>query len=640
MNLLQIQKGTKHFGTKTLFDAASFAINQGEHVGVIGPNGAGKTTLFKILVGQESLDSGELTKAQQLRIGYLEQESEWALDLSSEEYLEQNCLKPLWELKKLGLDLGLTENHFQSPLRTLSGGYRMRMKLLYLIGQEPNLMLLDEPTNFLDLESVLALERFLQNYEGAFLLISHDREFLRRTTESTLEVEAGDITKFPGHIDDYFEQKTQLREILLAQSANLEAKRKHVQDFVDRFRAKATKAKQAQSRLKQLDKMGHVEIKDLPVKARIQIPAPIHTGKESLVLKNADLGYAGKKILSNVNLRLERGAHLGVVGHNGAGKSTLLKSLAGVLELMTGERTLGYQVKLSYFSQHVSDQLDANDSVLDSLQKAAHVEIKGQEILNLAGSLLFPGEDVHKKVRVLSGGEKSRVALGQVLLKKSPLLLMDEPTNHLDFETVEAMTEAIRDYEGTVIVVSHDRSFIGRIASQILEIRDGQVEIYPGTYDDYVWSLQKGALKEREEGIGSSASSSKSVGTTSQLKNSGSSSLSRNRGSPGGTAREGSPGADAPRFNYRDTIKRLQGEIKEQQRKISKCEEMLFSLSKKRDELTAQLLSTQGVQAAQLSKELGLCSQEIDRIEGDLLNHMETLDQKESELTELKTSAE
>ena len=219
MSLLQLQRGSKTYGTKTLFDRASFAINPGEHIGVIGPNGAGKTTLFKILVGQEHVDTGDLTKNQALRIGYLEQESEWALDQTAEEYLEHNCIKPLWELKKLGVELGLTETHMGSPLHTLSGGYRMRMKLLYLIGQEPNLMLLDEPTNFLDLESVLALETFLQNYQGAFLLISHDREFLRRTTEATLEVEGGDITKFPGHIDDYFEQKAQLREVLAAQSA-------------------------------------------------------------------------------------------------------------------------------------------------------------------------------------------------------------------------------------------------------------------------------------------------------------------------------------------------------------------------------------------------------------------------------------
>ncbi len=606
MNLLQLQRGSKHFGHRILFDHASFAINEGEHVGVIGPNGAGKTTLFKILVGQESLDDGQLTKANALRIGYLEQESEWTLDLTSEEYLGKNCHKPLWELKKIGTDLGLTEEHFQSPLENLSGGYRMRMKLLYLIGLEPNLMLLDEPTNFLDLESVLALEAFLQNYTGAFLLISHDREFLRRTTESTLEVEAGDITKFPGHIDDYFEQKAQLREVLTAQAANLESKRKHIQEFVDRFRAKATKAKQAQSRMKQLEKMGSIELRDLPVRARIRIPPPVHTGKESMALLRANLGYSGVPILKNVSVRLERGAHLGVVGHNGAGKSTLLKSLAGRLPLLSGERTLGYQVKLSYFSQHSADQLDLDDTVLGALQRAVHREVSAQDLLNLAGSLLFSGDALQKKIKVLSGGEKSRVALGQILLERSPLLLLDEPTNHLDFDTVEALTESLRDYPGTVVVVSHDRSFIGRIANRILEIHDGRVEIYPGTYDEYVWSLQKGALSERAE-----------VETPSQ---------------------EMRP-SEAPardRVNHKDTSRRLSAQIKEGQRKIAKCEHQLMKLTEKRDQLNQELISMQGSAVGAKAKEFGVCVEEIETLEAELLVLMEALEIRERELQQLK----
>ncbi|OQW48529.1 MAG: ABC transporter ATP-binding protein [Proteobacteria bacterium SG_bin7] len=607
MNLLQLQNGSKNFGARNLFNEASFAINAGEHVGVIGPNGAGKTTLFKIIVGELALDAGTLIKSQQLRVGYLEQEAEWNLEQTSEEYLAEKCRKPIWELKQLGNELGLNEDHFASPLSKLSGGFRMRMKLLYLIGQEPNLMLLDEPTNFLDLESILALEKFLQGYDGAFLLISHDREFLRRTTEATLEVEAGDITKFPGHIDDYFEQKTQLRTVLEAQAANLATKRKHMQEFVDRFKAKASKARQAQSRMKMLDKMEHVEIRDLPVRVKIKIPSPLHTGKESLSLVGAELGYGQNVILKNVNLRLERGVHLGVVGHNGAGKSTLLKSLAGTLSLIKGERNLGYQVTLSHFSQHSADQLDMNDDVFDSLQKAAHKDLKTQDILNVAGSLLFAGDDIKKKIRMLSGGEKSRVALGQVLLKRSPLLLMDEPTNHLDFETVETLTEALRDYEGTVIVVSHDRSFIGRIATKILEISYGRVEVYPGSYDEYIWSLQKGVLKERWP--------------VKQVQN------SRN---------EKDKKVEAQKFNYRDESKRLQVEIKRLQKEIKQCETDLGAQELKRDLFLKDLLTMQGPQAAKISKELGLCSQSISQLEENLLQKMEELDGREKELTELR----
>lgn len=650
MNLLQLQKGFKNFADKVLFSDASFAVNEGEHIGVIGPNGAGKTTLFKILIEQESLDSGEIVRSQQLRIGYLEQESDWSLDQTSEDYLQENCLKPIWELKQLGEDLGLTQWHFSQPLRSLSGGYRMRMKLLYLIGQEPNLMLLDEPTNFLDLESVLALEKFLQNYSGAFLLISHDREFLKRTTEATLEVEAGDITKFPGHIDDYFEQKAQLREILEAQSASQALKRKNIQDFVDRFGAKATKAKQAQSRMKQLDKMEEITLKQLPVRARIQIPSPSHTGKEVLSLLHADLGYTvanhsadslidesltvsessneKRCILQNVNLRLERGMHLGIVGFNGAGKSTLLKSLAGRLPLLGGERSVGYQVKLSYFAQHVSDDLHSEDTVLQAMQSAAHPEVLAQEILNMAGSLLFSGDSVHKKIKVLSGGEKSRVALGQILLQKSPLLLMDEPTNHLDFETVEALTEALQNYPGTVIAVSHDRGFIGRISKQILEIRDGHVEMYPGTYDDYVWSLEKGALKSRYEKI----ENSKADKTSAALKTAMVSSLN-DKSSVTNLSTVGNTNV-----NYKDETKRLQSLIKEHQRKISKGEDQIVILSKQRDQFNLDLITAQGASAQELAKQLGLCSKQIDLLEEQLLESMEALDKAETDLREFQVS--
>lgn len=604
MNLLQVQKAYKQFGTKMIFQEAGFSINEGEHVGVIGPNGAGKSTLFKVLVGQQELDSGQIIKSQNLRIGYLEQESEWDLTLNSEEYLEQHCSKRLWELKRLGEELGLSDQHFKTPLHQLSGGYRMRMKLLYLIGQEPNLMLLDEPTNFLDLESVLALEVFLQNYEGAFLLISHDREFLRRTTESTLEVEAGEINKYPGNIDDYFEQKSQLRSILEAQAANQEAKRKHLQDFIDRFGAKATKARQAQSRMKQLEKMEKIEIKDLTVKAKILIPSPTHTGKETMLIENAELGYGNQPILKNVNLRLNRGTHLGVVGVNGAGKSTLLKSLAGGIALLQGKRTLGYQVSLGYFSQHSTDQLELEDSILDSLEKAANRELKKQDILNMAGSLLFSGDDIYKKIKVLSGGEKSRVALGQILLKRSPVLLLDEPTNHLDFETVEALTESLRDYEGTIIVVSHDRSFIGRVSSQILEINNGQVEIYPGTYDEYVWSVQQRQKKNHSEELQSSKPSVSGVVSTSLNTTS-----------------------TSEKTLSKEEIRKLNVKNREIQNGIIKLEEKIKKMQEQQMALTEQLMTVEGVKASQMAKDLSDLSNQILSLEDQVLEEMEKLEQ-------------
>ncbi|MFN7905317.1 MAG: ATP-binding cassette domain-containing protein [Pseudobdellovibrionaceae bacterium] len=612
MNLLQLRNGFKQYGLKILFNNASFAVNEGEHIGVIGPNGAGKTTLFKILVGHEALESGDLIQAQKLKVGYLEQESDWALDLTAEVYFQESCIKPLWDLKQLGKGLGLFEDHFKVPMRSLSGGYRMRMKLLYLIGQEPNLMLLDEPTNFLDLESVMALEKFLQDYTGAFLLISHDREFLRRTTEATLEVEGGDLTKYPGNIDDYFEQKSSLREILEAQVANQDSKRKQVLEFVERFGAKATKAKQAQSRLKQLDKMEKIVIKKLPVTAKIQIPDPISTGKDCVSLSNANLGYNDRVILRNVNFTLERGKKIGVVGFNGAGKSTLLKSLATRVPLLTGEIKFGYQVSFSYFAQHLAEDLSPEDTVLSSLQKEAHPSIKAQEILNLAGSLLFSGDQIYKKVKVLSGGEKSRVALGQVLLKKNPLILMDEPTNHLDFETVEALTQALCDFAGTVVVVSHDRSFIGRVATSILEIRDGEIIPYPGTYDDYLWSLEKGALSQRP--------------TTSPYTNDSKSSNFPFQ-----------PEKTNTKFNYKEEAKKINSELKELQKKMRRCEDVIKTEGEKRELVLSKLLSAKGVQAQDLAVSLAATSNLIARTEEELLTHMEIQEAIEKKLIELKS---
>lgn len=605
MNLLQLQSGFKSFGARVLFEDAGFAINEGEHVGVIGPNGAGKTTLFKILVGQEHLDSGLVTKSQQLRMGYLEQESDWNVSEKVEDYLANNCIKPLWELKQFGLSLGLTEAHFQSYLKELSGGYRMRVKLLYLIGQEPNLLLLDEPTNFLDLETLLVLENFLQEYKGAFLLISHDREFLRRTTDHILEVEAGNMVKFAGNLDDYFEQKAQLQEILQKQAMSQQARRQSIMDFVTRFGAKATKAKQAQSRLKSLEKMEIIELKAAPTHSHIQIPPASPTGKMILEIENADCGYGDKAILKNVTLRLERGHHLGIVGLNGAGKSTLLKTLGEQIPRLSGTMKWGHQVRFSYFAQHTPEALDAKDTVLEAMAKAAHSEVTQQEVLNIAGSLLFSGENVNKKIAVLSGGEKSRVAMGQLLLQKSPLLLLDEPTNHLDFDTVEALTTALEQYEGTIITVSHDRGFIGRVANKILEVNHGKLTLYPGTYDEYVWSLQKGFLSEREA---FAPTTKKETSTASSAEN---------------------------KFNFKEERKKLEAGIKKAQKIVEDGDKKIAELSTLRDSLNEKLLGALGEKASTVARDLHQVSADIEEIENKMLVAMEEQHALESKLQEL-----
>lgn len=613
MNLLQVVKGSKQFGIKVLFENATFSINESEHIAVIGPNGAGKSTLFKIITNQESLDSGEIVKSNGLRLGYLEQESDWKLlELTPESYfneVQSHQRWPLWDLKKWGLRLGLSEELFNTPLKQLSGGYRMRFKLLDLMSQDPHLMLLDEPTNFLDLETLLVLETFLIQFKGAFLVISHDREFLNRVAEHTIEVEGGEIQKFPGPIDDYLDAKIQLRENIEKQHLNSIQKRKHLEDFVERFRAKASKAKQAQSKLKQLQKMEEIHIKALPIKAQISIPSPPHTGKEIVSLLEANVGYKDNSpLLSNINFQLKRGDHIGVVGVNGAGKSTLLKTLSGALSLLKGQLSLGYQVNLSYYAQHSADQLEPQETILQALVRQAHPSITQQDVLNLAGSLLFSNETINKKISMLSGGEKSRVALGQVLLRKSSLLLLDEPTNHLDFETVEALTQALSRFEGSLVVVSHDRSFIRRVATQILEIRDGRIQFYPGSYDEYVWSLEKGVLSE----INSTESSTSYIGKNTQTPKDPFPSLIKENNT------------SETNFSYKDR-KKNESEKRKLEKEILRLEELMKTLTIKQNELNDLLTQSPAEEINKLSTELTQVSESLIKTEESYLVNLESL---------------
>jgi ATP-binding cassette, subfamily F, member 3 len=523
-SLLQVKNGMKAFGRKLLFESAEFSIQEGEHLGVIGPNGAGKSTLFKIIVGEESFDEGEVVRSRALRLGYLSQYDDSADGESGEEYLARTSEAPIWELKTIGSSLGLSEAHFSAPIKSLSGGYRMRFRLTSVLGKEPNLLLLDEPTNYLDLESVLTLERFLCGFSGAFALISHDREFLKRVTDHTLEVEAGVIAKYPGNLEDYFEQKALMEEQLRAKEMNLALKRAEMERFVERFRAKASKAKQAQSRMKMLEKMETVEHRPVPKEARIKIPEPERMPRVPVKMRDLTLGYGGRKVLTKVDLLLENRSHVGILGMNGAGKSTLLKALAGHLDPMEGSLEFAIpRDEIGYYAQHVTEALNPNRTVFEELGYGTAIDVSPQTILDVAGSLLFAGDDVKKKVSLLSGGEKSRVALGKILLKKSPILVLDEPTNHLDFQTVGALADALRNFSGVVLVVSHDRSFIARFAESFIEIKDGKALFYKGTYDEYVWSLQhqlfdgeiQSEAKKKSSPIHSEEKAKKDVGSSS-----------------------------------------------------------------------------------------------------------------------------
>lgn len=606
--LIQVKDGSKNFGSRQIFDRASFAVQAGEHIGLIGPNGAGKSTLLKILAQVDQLDSGEVIKSRELRLGYLAQQETSASEELVESFLETHSRLPIWDLKALGIGLGLKEEQFSLPMNQLSGGFQMRVRLLALLGQECNLLLLDEPTNYLDLESLLVLEKFLLNYQGAFLLVSHDREFLRRTTDHILEVEAGQFTKFNGNIDDYFEQKAIWMEQAQKKAMNQAAQRQEILSFAAKFGAKATKAKQVQSRLKRLDKFENIEARPIPIRANIQIPAPLRTGKEVLTVEEAEMGYEpGHPVIENVNMNLYRGDHLGVVGINGAGKSTLLKTLAQRLKPLSGRVKAGHQVKVGYYAQHVAQELDPSETVFQALQRAAHPDILPQEVRDLAGSLLFREDDIEKKTKILSGGEKARIALGQVLLGKSPCLLLDEPTNHLDFETVEALTQALHKYEGTVVVVSHDRGFIQRIASKILEIRNGRAEVYPGSYDEYVWSLQKGAWGSKDTPSGESNSDRPS--NQSSAKNN--------------------------KINYKEQKKSLQKAVTQFKKQIAQADKELETLRSHLNESQKQLMSAKGPEAETLAKDLSQIKNKIDTAEENWIELNMNLEEAEAQLSEL-----
>lgn len=495
-NLLQLANGTKSFGTKMLFANSTFSINENERVGVIGPNGAGKSTLFRIITGDEHLDSGTLVKKNNLRLAILRQDQQVPLEMDGISWIQQQSGAPVWELTRLLDDLAITGDMVHRPLGELSGGYRMRVQLCALLASKPDLLLLDEPTNYLDIQTLIILENLLINLDCTFLLISHDREFLRRTTDHILDVEQGDIIKYPGSIDDYFEQKALLREQLEKTAKGVEARKQEIRDFAARFGAKATKARAVQSRLKQLDKMESIDIKPLPSMARINIPQPQTPGRIDVIARDMALGYGERAVLRNTSFEITSGDKVAIVGENGAGKSTLVKAIAGRLDVMAGKIDQTVSVRSAYYAQHVAAELPSGATIIEVLSGAAPAQTPDQQILDLAGSLLFSGDDVKKRISTLSGGEKARVALGKILLSGSNLLILDEPTNHLDFYTVEALAHSLRSFKGNVIFVSHDQTFVKTVATKIIEVRGGAATIYHGTYDDYIWSLRKGSMRQ------------------------------------------------------------------------------------------------------------------------------------------------
>ncbi len=511
--MLTVSQLSKSFAGRALFDDVSLQVNRGDRIGLVGPNGAGKSTLFALLLGDVSPDKGTIAIEKNATIGFLPQETaaagdetvlELALAVSPELVHAQKVIKQHeaghdheheasdvayhdalhifdehggWELepkaKRVLAGLAFRETDFDRPARALSGGWIMRAHLARLLVMEPDLLLLDEPTNHLDLESLQWFQEYLKNYPGAIVMISHDREFLNQLVGSIVEIAHSKLVRYRGDWDSYIEQKTAREEQQLAAYKNQQKEIAALQLFADRFRAKATKASQAQSKLKQIDRMKKIAAPVARGKTiKFHFPQPVRSGLRVITLKDVDHAYGDLVVYRGMHYHAERGQRTVLVGPNGAGKSTLLKLLAGVLPVQNGVRELGHNVRTGYFSQNRIDVLNASHTVLDSARDMPN-PVSEQTARSVLGSFLFRGDDVFKTVAVLSGGEKSRLALVRLLLDPPNLLLMDEPTTHLDVGSIDALIGALKQYHGTLIFISHDVHFIRAIATSVLHVTAG-----------------------------------------------------------------------------------------------------------------------------------------------------------------------
>ena len=494
--IIQIQNLNKHYGPVQILKDASLVIHEGQKIGVIGRNGAGKSTLFNILMNKETADSGQIHRARNISVGYLEQKDPFVPGETSLEYLMRVSGKENWFCGKVAGRMQLKNEILNSEISSLPGGYQMRIRLTAMLLHEPDFILLDEPTNYLDLKTLLILENFLHSFSGGFMVISHDREFLKKTCNETLEVSNGELQLFPGNIDEFFGWREDERQHVERINKGIEARQKELGSFIERFRAKASKASQARSKAKQLEKLEKISTDPIQGSVSIRIPEePSHPGR-ALSLEDLSIGYGEKIIASGISHIFSKGEHVAILGDNGEGKSTLLKTLFEKIPPLGGSFKWGTNTKTAYYAQHVFNSLNEKDTVLEHLKKTSGNKIPDQKILDMAGSFLFQGDDVNKSVSVLSGGERSRLLLAGLLLSNSNVFLFDEPTNHLDFETVEALGIALKNYGGTLFFISHDRTFVNMVASAILEIREGQISLYRGDYEDYVYALERRILED------------------------------------------------------------------------------------------------------------------------------------------------
>lgn len=489
--LLQLQKAYKSYGDQILLDGADVTITDDVKVGFVGRNGAGKSTLLKVLLGEEELDSGEVVQHPRLQVGYLRQHDPFVDGESAMDFLMRDSDQPDWKCGEVAGQFELKGDYLFGPVKALSGGWQTRVKLAALLLHEPNLLLLDEPTNFLDVRTQILLEMFLKSFRQACLIVSHDRTFLTATCDHTLDLSRGKLTMYPGKIGKFLEYQNEQREQAVRENASTLAKAKQLEKFINSNRANANTASQARSKQKQLDRLKLNEIAVDEKTAHIQ--APVVQPRQGAVVRceGLSIGYPDHTVATDITLEIEHQQRAAIVGDNGQGKTTLLRSLTGSLDPIEGSVRWGHASEIGVYAQHVYTTLNERDTVLEYLEYKAEKGTTDQQILAVAGSLLFRDEHVKKKVGVLSGGERARLCMAGLLLGSYNILVLDEPGNHLDVETVEALAEALLAYRGTVIFTSHDRHFMKRIATNIIEVRDGGVKNYLGDYDAYLYSMNQ-----------------------------------------------------------------------------------------------------------------------------------------------------
>jgi ATP-binding cassette subfamily F protein 3 len=488
--LLQLNNIHKSYGVQVLFDDANLTISENQKIGVIGRNGAGKSTLCKIIAGHEEQDSGTVQKSSHLRLAYLEQHDPYELSETVISFLARYTEKEEWQCGKVAARFQLKNEVLEKEIGALPGGFRTRVKLTAMLLRDPNLLILDEPTNYLDLKTLILLEEFLQDFRGGFLIVSHDREFLKRTCTQTLEIDNGSCNLYPGTVEEYLTFKDEQGQIVESYNKGILAKKKQLQEFVDRFKAKASKARQARSAMRRIEKLETIDTDHVLANVHLKIPNVEKRNLTAFRCNDLAIGYPENIVASKINMEFIQGDHIAILGDNGQGKTTFMRTIAGDLQVKSGDFKWGYGLKIGYYAQHVLLALNPEDDVYTHLSRKSEHSVTRQEILDLAGSFLFRGDDVLKKVKVLSGGEKARLSLAGLLLSKSQVLLLDEPTNHLDFETVEALGTALKTFDGTVFFISHDRTFVNMLATQIIEVNNGAITRYPGRYEEYVYSLE------------------------------------------------------------------------------------------------------------------------------------------------------